>query len=176
MLRSCASAASGPSRPSHSSHIAELHASSKDDNDGSSPSPMQILFAHKLESYRFEMFVVSCLIVDVWCVFVEIVASEGGLNEGVKWVESMVTFAVNCSRTIIVLFLLDTGLHIYAFGPKRYFSHKWYALDGFVVLVTAVVSMFPSFPSFPPFVPFPLPPLPSSFSLVSAFSVLSPPL
>ena len=92
-----------------------------------------------VESYRFEMFIIGCLVVDCWCIFVEILEFEGGLNEEKEWVENMVKVAEGTSKTIIVLFVVDTIAHILALGLKKYCSNKMYILDGVVVLTTFIL-------------------------------------
>ena len=60
-------------------------------------------------------------------------------HHNLQWVENMVSFAETTSKTIIILFVIDTLAHITAFGPKEYCSNKMYVLDGAIVLITFIV-------------------------------------
>ncbi|GMI11389.1 hypothetical protein TrVE_jg4954 [Triparma verrucosa] len=101
--------------------------------------PWRKHLAHNLESYKFEMLVVLCLVLDVWCVFLEIMSAENGLNRDLKWVRGLVTFAGVLSKTIVILFVVDVLLHICAFGFRHWLANRLYVLDGFVVLVTFIL-------------------------------------
>ncbi|GMI19539.1 hypothetical protein TeGR_g10743 [Tetraparma gracilis] len=112
-----------------------LHRHGKTENHG----PWRMSLAEKLESYKFEMLVVLLLLIDCVCVFVEILSFEGAMNMDKAWVRTMVSSMMITSKTVVGLFVVDTILHIVAFGPKHYFGNKWYVLDGFVVTVTAIL-------------------------------------
>ena len=85
------------------------------------------------------MLVVACLVIDCWCVSVEILASEGGMRTELDWVSSFVSTCITVSRTIVCLFVVDVVMHIVSFGPKHYFGNKLYVLDFFVVITTVVL-------------------------------------
>eukprot|EP00520_Triparma_pacifica_P011197 CAMPEP_0118659454 /NCGR_PEP_ID=MMETSP0785-20121206/15119_1 /TAXON_ID=91992 /ORGANISM="Bolidomonas pacifica, Strain CCMP 1866" /LENGTH=222 /DNA_ID=CAMNT_0006552557 /DNA_START=1 /DNA_END=666 /DNA_ORIENTATION=- len=102
-------------------------------------SEWRIALTKEMESYKFEMFIVLLLLLDVWCVFIEILSYEGALNLHLDWVQGMVDGFTLASKTIVAMFVIDTVMHIVAFGPKHYFGNKWYVLDGVVVLITAVL-------------------------------------
>lgn len=85
------------------------------------------------------MLIVFSLLLDCWCVFIEILSTESALNPTIPWVNGMVHFAVYCSKSIVVLFVVDVVLHVLAFGFRHWLSNRLYVLDGFVVAVTFVL-------------------------------------
>nr|3WKV_A Chain A, Ion channel [Mus musculus] len=90
-------------------------------------------------SHRFQVIIICLVVLDALLVLAELLLDLKIIEPDEQ--DYAVTAFHYMSFAILVFFMLDLGLRIFAYGPKNFFTNPWEVADGLIVVVSFVLDL-----------------------------------